>query len=200
MSLLAFALVGLAVVLLAGAGFAIALARQSKKQYEAQGQLIPGQASEAPAEWAGAHTPEARMHRRLGQVVRSLRTLSNQPGEDVRMLDMRVELEQHALAVDRQLIAASALPPGVREPALAKAEQAVAAVEQAGAQLATMVTSAADNRALEELTERIRIAAEVRAELDTLGATDQPTSRPQPDTPRRGAEEEQGGTAMGGTA
>ncbi len=40
-----------------------------QEEVRAQGQIVPGAASTAPASWAGAHTPEAKLHRRLGDAV-----------------------------------------------------------------------------------------------------------------------------------
>ena len=95
-------LLGIVLLVLIGAGaFAFALARSGKQQYDAQGQIVPGVASEAPASWAGAHTPEAKLHRRLGAAMRGLREVAGAPGEEVRLLELRVELEQQALEIDR---------------------------------------------------------------------------------------------------
>ncbi len=158
-----------ALVVLAAGGFAFALARQGRKDYQAQGQVVPGVASEAPASWAGAHTREAKLHRRLGESVRSLHALQATGSESVRMLELRVELEQQALEVDRRLIAAAALPAATRDGALDKVEQAVATVEQAATELVTQaVGDPSGDRGLQGVADQIRLAAEARAELDEL--------------------------------
>lgn len=184
-----------------GVAFAVALARQGRRDYAAQGQVVPGQPSQAPSSWAGAHTPEARLHRRLADAVRGLRAVAGMPGETARLLDMRVELEQQALQVDRRLVAAAALPAGAREPAMDKAAQAVAAIEQAAGDLAGQIaggTFDGEDAALTDLTQRIQLAAEVQAELEALEAlgTDAAggTWTPSPEPETREEPEEGGGT------
>ncbi|HET7722060.1 MAG TPA: hypothetical protein VFK43_18960, partial [Acidimicrobiales bacterium] len=89
--------------------------------------------TKAPAEWAGAHTPEARLHRRLRDAMAAVR--ANPAMEDAFMMDARVSLEQQALAVDERLIAVAALPEGVRNEPLSSVAAAVDAVEAAVAAL-----------------------------------------------------------------
>ncbi|WP_370324008.1 hypothetical protein [Euzebya sp.] len=157
--LVLLALVGIAAV---GAlvAFLVALARKGQERYERQGQVVPGQPSEAPAEWAGAHSREAKLHRRLGAAMQALQVQARSADEDVTALELRVELEQHALAVDRRLIAAAALPAGERrDQALAEIEVSVAAVESATADLAAASgqrDASADVRRLEDLSARIK--------------------------------------------
>lgn len=159
--------VALLVVVAGVAGFGVALARSGRKQYAEQGQIVPGVASEAPAEWAGAHTPEAKLHRRLGAAIKSLHALAGSPGESVRLLELRVELEQQALDVDRRLIAAAAVPGAGRGPALAKVEEAVVAVEKAAGELAGQIAGAS-GASLDEVVTQISLAAQARQELDDL--------------------------------
>ena len=206
-------LLGVVLLVLLGAGaFAFALARSGKQQYDAQGQIVPGVASEAPASWAGAHTPEAKLHRRLGAAMRGLREVAGAPGEEVRLLELRVELEQQALEIDRRLIAASHLPAAAKAPALAQAEQAVSAVEQAAGAIIGQVAlgSTATDRALADVTERIHFAAQAREELDRLeglgsdsvGSSwppDWATAEPA-DTEPSADEPDEGGTPQTGTA
>ena len=144
-------------VVAGGVAFGLALARRGREGYAAQGEIIPGVPSEAPAEWAGAHSREAKLHRRLGDAVRALRA-QERLEEDVAALELRVELEQHALAVDRRLIAAAALPASQRDRALAEVEVSVAAVEEAAADLARSTATrdaSADVMGLEDLRGRI---------------------------------------------
>lgn len=157
-----FLLLGLliaVVVLAGGVAFAVALARDSRKQVQTGRQILPGVETGAPDAWAGAHTPEARMHRRLAEAMRSLRALADSGTEDVAALELRVELEQHAMAVDQRLVAASALPAGVRDRALAELEVSVSTVESAAAELASRMgrtATSSDVRGLEDLAARIR--------------------------------------------
>jgi len=121
----------LAVVVAAG----VAVMSSERKRYSAANEVVPGTATRAPAEWAGAHSPEARLHRRLRDAVAALR--ADPATEDAWAMESRVSLEQHALAVDERLVAAAALPERVRAEPLAVLAAAVDAVEAAVASLRT---------------------------------------------------------------
>ena len=108
---------------------ATVVVRTNKRRFAEANLVVPGTATKAPAEWAGAHTPEARLHRRLRDAVAAVR--ANPAMEDAYMMDARVSLEQQALAVDERLIAVAALPEGVRAEPLASVAAAVEAVEAA---------------------------------------------------------------------
>lgn len=152
------------VVLAAGGGFAYALASSSKKKYEAQGQMVPGVASTAPASWAGDHSPEAKLHRRLVDAVAAVR--ANSAVDSVSTA--RATFEQEALVLDQRLVAAAALPASVRAEPMAKVEAAVVALEAAAATLALQGATdpAALTEAVNDVDERMRALAEARAELD----------------------------------
>ena len=124
----------LLLVVVAAVVAATVVVRSGKRDYAKANEIVPGTATRAPAAWAGAHTPEARLHRRLRDAVEALR--ANPAMEDAWMLDARVSLEQHALAVDDRLIAVAALPERVRAEPLAGVAAAVDAVEVAVASLA----------------------------------------------------------------
>ncbi|HYQ63944.1 hypothetical protein [Actinophytocola sp.] len=123
-------LVIILVVVVAVAGFAIALARKGKRQFEAR-TGGPGLAPDAPREWAGAHSPEAKLHRRLAAAARSL---DAQPMGDAASIEQRVTIEQQIQQLDQQLVALSAAPGATGG---ADLEPLVSAVERAVAQLAT---------------------------------------------------------------
>jgi hypothetical protein len=114
---------------------ATVVVRNNKRTFAEANVVVPGTTTKAPAAWAGAHSPEARMHRRLRDAVAALR--ANPAMEDAFMMDARVSLEQQALAVDERLIAVAALPEPVRAEPLASVAAAVDAVEAAVAALAT---------------------------------------------------------------
>src|SRR3954454_9310625 len=80
---------------------ATVVVRGQKKSYAQANEVVPGRATKAPAEWAGAHTPEARMHRRLRDAVDALR--ANPAMEDAYMLAPRVSLRRQAGAVSGRL-------------------------------------------------------------------------------------------------
>ena len=146
----------LALVVAAAVVAATVVVRTQKRQYAEANEVVPGTATRAPAEWAGAHTPEARLHRRLRDAVEALR--ANPTMEDAYRLDARVSLEQHALAVDERLIAVAALPGGVRAEPLAGVAAAVDAVEAAVASLVAGPAPEADgglDRAMAEVELRV---------------------------------------------
>jgi hypothetical protein len=120
-------LVVVLVVVVAVVGFAVALARKGKRQFEAR-TGGPGLAPDAPREWAGAHSPEAKLHRRLAAAARSL---DAQPMGDTASIEQRVTIEQQILQLDQQLVATATASGG------AELEPLVSAVERAVAQLAT---------------------------------------------------------------
>ena len=142
-------------VLFVGAAVVAAtvVVRSQKKSYARANEVIPGRATKAPAEWAGAHTPEARMHRRLRDALEALR--ANPAMEDAFMLDARVSLEEQAVAVDERLIAAAALPEGVRAEPLARLAPAVDAVEAAVAALVTEPQRSGVERAMADVQQRM---------------------------------------------
>ena len=131
--------------------------RSGKRKSAQANEVVPGRATRAPAEWAGAHTPEARLHRRLRDAVAALR--ANPALEDAWMLDARVSLEEQAVAVDERLIAVAALPERVRVEPLAGVGAAVDAVEAAVATLAAAPGAPAGrtgvDQAMTEVGERV---------------------------------------------
>ncbi len=122
-------------VVAAGIAGAAALAVRSKRKFQSDNEVIPGRPTTAPAAWAGAHTPEARLHRRLVAVVAALRAHPLLE-EGTGMLEARVTLEEQVAAIDEQLIAVAALPARVRTDPLGRIEEQVALAEQAAADLA----------------------------------------------------------------
>ena len=133
---------------------ATVVVRTQKRKFAEANVVVPGTTSKAPAEWAGAHTPEARLHRRLRDAVVAVR--ANPAMEDAFMMDARVSLEQQALAVDERLIAVAALPERVRAERLASVAAAVDAVEAAVAALVASPESKTSlDQAMAEVAERV---------------------------------------------
>jgi hypothetical protein len=132
---------------------ATVVVRSQKRSYAQANEVVPGRATTAPAEWAGAHTPEARMHRRLRDAVEALR--ANPAMEDAFLLDARVSLEEQAVAVDERLIATAALPEGLRAEPLARLAPAVDAVEAAVAALVTAPERSGVEQAMADVAERM---------------------------------------------
>jgi len=149
------------IVVLAVAAAVVAasvVVRSGKRDFSRANEVVPGRVTKAPAEWAGAHTPEARLHRRLRDAVEALR--ANPAMEDSWMLDARVSLEEQAVAVDERLIAVAALPERVRTEPLAGVAAAVDSVEAAVAALAAPGASAAQDGVAQAMAEvRDRVAS-----------------------------------------
>jgi hypothetical protein len=138
-----------------------------RRRYAQSNQVVPGTSTTAPAEWAGAHTPEALLHRRLRDAVTALR--ADPELDSAGLLQARVTLEQHALTVDQRLVAVAALPERLRAEPLAAVTAAVDALEQAVASLAS-ARAGSDAHALEaavrDANERVALLADARAELE----------------------------------
>ncbi len=112
--------------------FGVALARKGKRRFAEQAGG-PGLAPNAPPEWAGAHTPEARMHRRLAAAARSL---DAQPMGDAVAIEQRVAIEQQIRQLDEKLFAVAGGSGGGKADTLSEMETMVASIERAVAQLA----------------------------------------------------------------
>jgi hypothetical protein len=167
----------LLLVVLAAAAAVVAvvvLAQRNQASFERSNQLLPGRATSAPASWAGSHEPEARLHRRLRDAMAALR--ANQAfDDDGRLLDLRVDLEQNAVALDEQLVAVAALPVHLRGPSLEKLAGAVETIEQAVADLAGSSSGEIGERldlVLADVRERTGLVAQARAALDALADED----------------------------
>ena len=146
----------LALFVVAAVVAASAVVRTNKRKFAADNQVVAGQATTAPAEWAGAHTPEARLHRRLRDAVEALR--ANPAMEDAFMMDARVALEQQALTVDERLVAVAALPERLRAQPLMSVSDAVDAVEAAVASLVAGPESRSGlDRAMAEVADRVAL-------------------------------------------
>ena len=161
-------LVVLLVLAAAGGGFAYALASRSKAGYRASNQLVPGVPTRAPASWAGSHRPEAKLHRRLRDALAALRA-NQRFDDDGSLLDLRVDIEQQAVAIDERLLAVAALPDSVRQAPLMRLHGEVTLVEQAVADLVTKASVAGRaelEATLERMRERIALVDEARATLD----------------------------------
>lgn len=160
MSAVVVILAVLAVALLAaGVGFAMALARRGQQRLGDEIEILPGVETGAPTAWAGSHDPEAKLHRRLVTAIRGLRAQADLGYEGVDELELRVELEQHAVTVDKRLVGAATLPPQQRGPALAEVEVSVAAIESAAAELGRTIAqgdASVQVRGLEDLSARIK--------------------------------------------
>jgi hypothetical protein len=151
----------LLVLLVGGLGaFVVALAVRARRDFAAQNQVVPGVDSPAPASWAGAHSPEAVLHRRLRGAVVALRADDRLTA--LGLTAQRERIEGEALAIDRRLVAAAALPPPHRRPAVDRCEPLVAALEATVAELVTRIDATSDTTSSPELLERTVSDADLR--------------------------------------
>lgn len=144
-----------------------ALARSSKSSFKAANDVVPGTPTKAPAAWAGAHSTEARLHRRLRDAVAAMR--ANPALDDLSFTEPRMMVEAEALAVDDRLVAAAALPVSQRGDRLATAAAAVEAIEAVVAEMVDASTATADTAgALDAVRTRLDLVAQARDELAAL--------------------------------
>jgi len=160
-----FIAIAAALVVVAGAAFA-ALGLAVKSSYSKKQRLLADTDTAAPFEWVGSHAPEAKLHRRL---VKALSGLRSSVGNDVSVSHNVDVLEREALRVEHQLVATADMADRLRPAALEKLAQAVTQIEDVAAQLiqrSAELSSADVDRQLAELSERLRLLDEARAELD----------------------------------
>ncbi len=162
--------IALIVAVVAIGGFAVALAVRGKREYDRSNEVVPGVASSAPSSWAGAHSPEARLHRRLRDAVAALRANPNLEAHGLSR--QTADLEREALAIDERLVAAAALPECTRADAVAAFEPLVTTFEDAVTQLVTSATVADSKELVEQAVTdadlRLQALAAARAEVEQI--------------------------------
>lgn len=162
--------IALLAALVAVVGFGVALTVRSRREFSDANEIVPGVPSSAPASWAGSHSPEARLHRRLRDAVRSAR--ANPKLAELGLADATRQIEADALAIDDRLVAAAGLPDRHRADAVAAFEKPVAALEDAAAALVQSVTVADSKELLEQHVSdadiKLHALAEARAEVERL--------------------------------
>lgn len=150
--------------------FGVMLAVRSKQQFAEQNQVVPGRASPAPASWAGAHSREAKLHRRLGDAVNGVR--ANPRFVELGLAPQMAAIEAEALAIDERLVAAAALPAAHRDDAIDPLEQHVVDLEATVAELVTSVSVADSKVQLEAAVSaadiKLQALAEARAEVEQI--------------------------------
>jgi len=151
-------------------GFGVALAVRSKREFGEQNQVVPGRSSPAPASWAGAHSREARLHRRLGDAVRGAH--ANPRFVELGLAAQMRAIDAEAMAIDERLVAAAALPAAHRDGAIDPLEANVVQLEAAIADMVTSISVADSKQQLEEAVSaadlRLQALAEARAEVERI--------------------------------
>ncbi|WP_040493323.1 hypothetical protein [Ilumatobacter nonamiensis] len=151
-------------------GFGVALTVRSKRDFAQQNEIVPGEKSPAPASWAGAHSREAKLHRRLGAAVRGAH-------ENPRLVELGLapqmrSIDAEALAIDERLVASAALPAAHREAAIDTVEEHVVALESTIAEMVTSITVADSKAQLEQAVSaadlKLHALAQARAEVELI--------------------------------
>ena len=171
-------------------GFGVALSVRGKRDFAKQNEVVPGRKSPAPASWAGAHSPEAKLHRRLGDTVRAAN--GNPRLVELGLAEQTKQIEVEALAIDERLVAAAGLPAGHRAAAVAEFEPQVEALEDAVAALIKSTTVSDSKQLLEQAVSeadvRLQALAQARAEVEAVDRSASGTTAPSmPDVESGGA-------------
>ncbi|MFK7918773.1 MAG: hypothetical protein AB8G14_11880 [Ilumatobacter sp.] len=150
--------------------FGVMLAVRSKQEFVTQNEVVPGRKSPAPASWAGAHSREAKLHRRLGDAVRGAR--QNPRFVELGLAAQMTAIEAEAFAIDERLVAAAALPKTHRDAAIDPLEEHVVDLEQAIVDLVTSVSVSDSKVQLEAAVSaadiKLQALAAARAEVERL--------------------------------
>jgi hypothetical protein len=165
------ALVALAVVA-AGGAYVVALARSSRRHVDDYRHVVPGIGPAAPQEWAGAHSPEAKLHRRIRDAVKAAHA---QSGASAGAL---AQLDQAAVALDQRLIGAAALPDRHRPGAIAEVAPLVDRFEDGVAELAHAspdALSASFDSSMSAIQHELDALAQARAEVERIDGQSPPS-------------------------
>jgi len=150
----------------AGAAAFLLAASQVKRNARRSQEIAPGTASAAPLEWVGAHTDEAKLHRRLAAAMSGLRAATDDDSLVAANVDV---VAREALKIEQQIVAASHLAPRSKGPAIEELARAVDQIEDVSAQLiqrSTELSSGDVQEQLTQLSERLDLLDAARAELD----------------------------------
>ncbi len=196
----------LVLTVVAVVGFGVALAVRSKKDFAEQNEVVPGRPSPAPASWAGAHSREARLHRRLGDAVKGAH--ENPRFVELGLAPQMAQIDAQAMAIDERLVAAANLPTSHKDAAIDAIEAHVIELEQTIADLVTGVTVSDSRAQLEQAVSaadiRLQALAEARAiveqvDRDAQGGpqprSGEPAAKPPPAETNEQPGDEEPGTA-----
>lgn len=165
--------IALIAVVAAIVGFGVALTVRSKRDFSDANEVVPGMKSAAPTSWAGAHSPEAKLHRRLRESVLAAR--GNPRLVELGLAAKTKQIESEALAIDERLVAAAGLPASHRADAVGALEPAVVALEDAVAALITSTTVGDSKELLEQSVSdadiKLQALAQARAEVEAIDRT-----------------------------
>lgn len=160
----------LVLAVVAVVGFGVALAVRSRTEFAEQNEVVPGRRSPAPASWAGAHSREAKLHRRLGDAVKGAR--QNPRFVELGLAAQMNAIDAEAMAIDERLVAAAGLPASHKDTAIDQLEEHVVALEDTIAEVVTSVSVADSKQQLEAAVSaadiKLQALAEARAEVEAI--------------------------------
>lgn len=161
-------ILALAVVVVVGGVvvFGRALLSDSRTQQREYRQVVPGVGPEAPANWFGSHAPEAKLHRRLRDAVKSAHAQADAPISGLATLDAA------AISLDQRLIGAATLPDRHRAAVVAELEPLVARFEDSVAELARhsapQALGGAFDDSMASIQTELEALAQAREEIDRI--------------------------------
>lgn len=155
------------------------VALRARQDFSDANEIIPGVPTRAPKQWAGAHSTEARLHRRLRDAMSALR--ESHGVDAAELADVMAALEREALAIDDHLITVAALPARTRVAPLEACATAVQAVEDAVTDVVLLrgPTHEELTMGIERVRTRVGLVREARRELAELGPGGPPAPDPE---------------------
>ncbi len=159
-------LIGLAFVVVGTVAY---VALRNARDFSDANQVLPGVDTGAPRQWAGAHSAEARLHRRIRDAMTALRANASLDGPD--LIGVREALEREAVAVDQRLVAVAALARRHKDAQLPTVAEAVERIEGAVADVVAMRGPASSEveAGLSRVRTRLALVEQARRELEGLG-------------------------------
>jgi hypothetical protein len=145
--------------------FASRLLRSTRRHLHDYRQVVPGIGPVTRQEWAGAHSPEAKLHRRIRDAVKAAHAQSGASASALAQLD------QAAVALDQRLIDAAALPDRHRAGAIAGIAPLVDRFEDGVAGLAHTspdALSASFDASMAAIQHELDALAQARAEVERI--------------------------------
>lgn len=134
----------------------------ARRSVDRRNQVVPGVPTGAPRSWLGSHTAEARLHRRLRDLVAGMqRAAAASPA----VASAEADVTRLALRLDDKLVAAAAAPGDSRQGAIEKLAKSVEKLEQTVGGLIEAASSP-DDDAIDDLSHWLNHLEEARAELE----------------------------------
>lgn len=158
-----------------GAGVAYGLHAVRKRN-----RVVPGTRTPAPISWLWSWRMAARLHRHLARTIHAVHACIVDSREQLGLMTMLKELETHANAIDRQLVAVDRSPNPTRYRMLRELYAEVRQVDAVAERVIRMGRAWAGDepsvRGLAGVSERLDALEAAMADLARLDRADGPTS------------------------